>query len=245
MAPRASSSCSSGWPCRGRSPGTDPLTRQKELLARFRMASQDERQLDPRRAARAPGRELPGARSRRDPGSRRVRRAAVRLLPGGRAGPAGAGALDDARRAAAARAPARAARARGVAAAARRRCPSRRRSSGRPRATCTSTASPPAELAEAEAIDALLRIDAPENTRALAGVDPARMTRAAARARAGARGDAGAALVRDAVADAGGRAAGRACRPATSRRSSRGALFLDRDDPVAAWRELARVAGCG
>ena len=41
----------------------------------------------------------------------------------------------------------------------------------------------PAELAEAEALDALLSIQAPESTTALAGVDPARMARAA-RARA-------------------------------------------------------------
>jgi aminopeptidase len=37
----------------------------------------------------------------------------------------------------------------------------------------------PADLAEAEAADAVVRIDAPANTRALAGVDPARMQRAA------------------------------------------------------------------
>ena len=36
----------------------------------------------------------------------------------------------------------------------------------------------PAELAEAESVDAFLRIDAPQNTRALASVDPATITRA-------------------------------------------------------------------
>ena len=36
------SSCSSAWPCAGRSSGL-PLEGQKELLGRFRMASADER----------------------------------------------------------------------------------------------------------------------------------------------------------------------------------------------------------
>jgi aminopeptidase len=94
-------------------------------------------------------------------------------------------------------------------------------------------------IAEAEAAqtDAFLTIQAPENTRALADVDPAALTRVArSRApltelrmrkrwcgtlwptpagaqQAGMSGDAFAAFVR-------------------------GALFLDRDDPAAAWREL-------
>ena len=38
-----SSSCSSASRCAGRSPGTEPITRQKELLARFRFASAEER----------------------------------------------------------------------------------------------------------------------------------------------------------------------------------------------------------
>jgi aminopeptidase len=38
---------------------------------------------------------------------------------------------------------------------------------------------PPTDLGEAESVDAFLRIDAPANTRALAGVDPARLARAA------------------------------------------------------------------
>ena len=65
-----------------------------------------------------------------------------------------------ARRAAAARAAARAARARGVAAAATSRCRARTRASGARRATPSSTAFPSAELAEAEHVDASLRIQA-------------------------------------------------------------------------------------
>jgi aminopeptidase len=96
----------------------------------------------------------------------------------------------------------------------------------------------PADLAEAEAADAVVRIDAPANTRALAAVDPARMTRAA-RARMPLR-EATLAL--------------RWCgtlwpTPALAqqaRMSEHGyemfverALFLDRPDPVAAWRDLS------
>ena len=39
--------------------GTDPISKQKELLGRFRFASSEERTLDPWRAARAPGRAFP------------------------------------------------------------------------------------------------------------------------------------------------------------------------------------------
>ena len=95
----------------------------------------------------------------------------------------------------------------------------------------------PAELAEAEQTDASLTIQAPENTTALAGVDPARIARAA-RARAPIRE---AALRR------------RWCgtlwpTPAGAQRAGMGtaefaafvrrAVFLDRDDPAAAWGEL-------
>jgi aminopeptidase len=102
---------------------------------------------------------------------------------------------------------------------------------------------PPAELAEAEQTDASLTILAPENTTALAGVDPARMARAA-RARAPLRE---ASLRR------------RWCgtlwpTPASAQQAGMGtaefaafvrrATFLDRDDPAAAWGELsARQAG--
>lgn len=95
----------------------------------------------------------------------------------------------------------------------------------------------PVELAEAEGTDASLTILAPENTTALAGVDPARIARAA-RARAPVR-------------EAGMRR--RWCgtmwpTPAAAQQAGMGtaeleafvrrAVFLDRDDPAAAWRGL-------
>jgi aminopeptidase len=94
-----------------------------------------------------------------------------------------------------------------------------------------------AELAEAQAIDASLAIQAPENTRALAGVDPARMARAA-RARAPVRE---AALRRRWCATlwptaAGAQQAGMAT--ADFAAFVRQALFLDREDPIAAWHAL-------
>jgi aminopeptidase len=96
----------------------------------------------------------------------------------------------------------------------------------------------PLELLEAQTVDALLRIDAPANLRALSGVDPAMITRAA-RARATIR-DARlqrrwcgtlwptAALAQQAGISDGDYAAFVAR-----------ALFLDRPDPIAAWRELS------
>jgi aminopeptidase len=95
----------------------------------------------------------------------------------------------------------------------------------------------PLELVEAEGTDAALTIHAPHNTRALTGVDPASLSRAA-RARAPVRE---AALARrwcvslwptPALAqDAGMSTDDFASFVAR-------ALFLDRDDPVAAWSEL-------
>ena len=96
---------------------------------------------------------------------------------------------------------------------------------------------PPLALAEAEGADASLRIQAPDNATALADVDPARIARAA-RARAPVRE---AALRRRwcltlwptaALAQRAG--TGTAAFAALVRR----ALFLDRADPVAAWRAL-------
>jgi aminopeptidase len=96
----------------------------------------------------------------------------------------------------------------------------------------------PQDLAEMEGIDAYLRIDAPENTRALAEVDPATIARAA-RARAP-------------ILEA--RLEKRWCgtiwpTPALAQEAGMSdddyaaflnrALFLDRADPVAAWRELS------
>jgi aminopeptidase len=95
----------------------------------------------------------------------------------------------------------------------------------------------PAELAEAEGTDASLRIDAPLNTRALAGVDPALMARAA-RARAPVRE---AALARRWCVTvwptaAAAQQAGMATEDFVG--FVRRAVFLDRDDPVGAWRAL-------
>jgi aminopeptidase len=99
---------------------------------------------------------------------------------------------------------------------------------------------PAAALAELEAVDATLRIQAPDNTRALAEVDPAAIARVA-RAQAPLRE----ARMRrrwcltlwptPALAQQAGM--GAAAFAAFVRR----ALFLDRDDPVAAWRELHDV----
>ena len=98
----------------------------------------------------------------------------------------------------------------------------------------------PLELAEAQAADAFLTITAPTNTRALAAVDPARITRAG-RARA-------------AIQEA--RLGSRWCGtlwPTAAAAQQAGmsehdyasfvtrALFLDRPDPVQAWRELTRA----
>ena len=95
----------------------------------------------------------------------------------------------------------------------------------------------PMELAEAEGTDASLAIQAPENTRALVGVDPALMARAA-RARI---------PVREAAmrrrwcgtlwpTPAGAQQAGMSLGDFTAFVAR--ALFLDRDDPADAWREL-------
>jgi aminopeptidase len=95
----------------------------------------------------------------------------------------------------------------------------------------------PLDLAEAEQLDAVLTIQAPENTTALAGVDPARMARSA-RARAAIRETT---LTKTWAGTlwptpAGAQRAGMG----TSEFAAfvRRAVFLDRDDPAAAWGEL-------
>ncbi len=98
----------------------------------------------------------------------------------------------------------------------------------------------PADLAETDGVDALLAIQAPENTTALAGVDPARMARAA-RARAPIRA---AAMQRRWCGTlwptpAGAQQAGMGTAEFTA--FVRRATFLDRDDPAAAWGELRAV----
>lgn len=96
----------------------------------------------------------------------------------------------------------------------------------------------PLELAEAQAADALIGISAPANTRALAGIDPALITRAA--------------RARQSIQEA--RLASRWCGtqwPTAALAQQAGmsehdyeaflerALYLDRPDPAAAWRELS------
>jgi aminopeptidase len=96
----------------------------------------------------------------------------------------------------------------------------------------------PAELAEVESVDAFLRIAAPDNTTALAAVDPALIARAA--------------RARDPIQEARRTkrwcitawptdAAAQQARMGTAELTDfvRRALFLDRDDPEAAWRELS------
>jgi aminopeptidase len=96
----------------------------------------------------------------------------------------------------------------------------------------------PMELAEAEGTDASVSIHAPDNTRALSGVDPSLMTRAA-RARAPLRE---ASLARRWCVSvwptpALAQDAGMSTEDFASFLSR--ALFLDRPDPAAAWAELA------
>jgi aminopeptidase len=96
----------------------------------------------------------------------------------------------------------------------------------------------PLELLEVQQVDALINIDAPANTRALAGLDPARVTRAA--------------RARRAVQEA--RLSRRWCgslwpTPALAQQAAMslddygafvaGALFLDQADPLAAWQALS------
>ncbi len=96
---------------------------------------------------------------------------------------------------------------------------------------------PSAELAEAEHVDAWLRIQAEVNTNALAGVDPARLSRAA-RSRAPLREVVlkrrWAITLWPTAAAAQQAAMGTADFEAFVEQ----ALFLDREDPVAAWGEL-------
>ena len=96
----------------------------------------------------------------------------------------------------------------------------------------------PGEQSETETADCLLTIQAPENTSELAGVDPARQARAA-RARAGVRE---LAMQRRWCGTLWPTPAGaQQARMATTDFAAlvERALFLDREDPVAAWGELS------
>ena len=94
------------------------------------------------------------------------------------------------------------------------------------------------ELAEVEAVDAWLRIDAPANTRSMSGIDPALLTRAA-RARARIQEArlrlrwCGTLWPTAALAQEAGMG------ELEYQELVAGALFLDRPDPVGAWRELS------
>jgi aminopeptidase len=96
---------------------------------------------------------------------------------------------------------------------------------------------PPLELTEVESIDAWLRVRAPSNTRALAGVDPARIARVArarariTEARLGLRW-CGTLWPTAALAQEAGMSEDDYCEFVGR------ALFLDREDPLTAWREL-------
>ena len=160
----------------------------------------------------------------------------ARLLPRGRRGPAGARALRRSRRAAAARAAALDPRARGWPLL-RVSLPGEEDGFFAPARDVHLDGFPPLALAEAQGADASLRIIAPDNTRALARVDPERIARAARRAEPVRE----AALARrwsltlwpTAGLGAGGRHGAGRVGGLRAR-----ALFLDRADPVAAWLEL-------
>jgi aminopeptidase len=96
---------------------------------------------------------------------------------------------------------------------------------------------PPLALTEVEATACVLGIQAPENTRALAGIDPERLRRAGL-----ARKPLQEAVLRTRwcatlwPTQAGAQQAGMSL--ADFERFVAAAMFLDRDDPVAAWAEL-------
>ena len=193
--------------------------------------------LDPRDAARAPGRALPGhgGPMNVDGFARLLTDYCLEVQPG----PAGARRVDDARRAAAAGAAARDPRARGLAAAARRAARARTRASGAPRATRTSTPSrPPSWPRRARSTPRCGSRPPTTRTRWPAWTRrgwPARRARAGAAARAACwpRRWAITLWPTPAAAQQAGMGTRRASRPSSTR-----ALFLDRDDPAAAWGEL-------
>jgi aminopeptidase len=100
--------------------------------------------------------------------------------------------------------------------------------------------SPPGELALLEGVDAFVRLDAPSNTNELAGTDPALIARhATARAevmkRMRAKRWCGTLVPTSALAQLAGMS------EHDYDAFVAGALFLDRPDPIAAWRELSAM----
>ena len=200
--------------------GTEPITRQKELLGRFRFATPDERRWIRDVLREHLGRALPRAgRAVID-----ARRRSPRLLCGycldAQPGQQVVVRSTHARRAAAARASSASCSSAAPGRCCGPSCPARPRTGGPPRATRTSTRFAPAELAEAEETDASLTIQAPENTTRAGGRRPGADGPRRPRARADPRGRDAAALVRDAVADARRRPAGRHGHGRVRRRSS-------------------------
>jgi aminopeptidase len=102
------------------------------------------------------------------------------------------------------------------------------------------TLAPPVDLALTEAIDALVRIDAPANTTELADVDPAlvaqvALTRKPLQEASLSRRWCGTLLPTPALAQQAGMAEAEYAAFVTR------ALFLDRADPIRAWRELSAM----
>lgn len=98
---------------------------------------------------------------------------------------------------------------------------------------------PPIDLALLRGVDALVRIDAPANTNELSGIDPSLISRAAAARRplrelTLSRRWCGTLVPTSALAQQAGMSEGDYAAFVS------GALFLDRADPIAAWRELSR-----
>ena len=218
----------------------DRRARARPPVGAARAAADGERRRAPVRAREPPRASWPStsrsSRHRDRPGS--LRRAALRLVPGAGARPAGADrgtARCRAARRARSTAPCWSAR-RGRCCACSRR--GRLATCSSTRSTRNSTAPPPSRCSRRPEADAHLSIMAPLNTRALAGIDPERIVRAAR----------GRAEVQEA------RLARRWCgtlwpTPALAQQAGmaedayaefvRRALFLDRDDPAGAWRELS------
>ena len=96
----------------------------------------------------------------------------------------------------------------------------------------------PVELAEVQSANAVVRIDAPANTRALAGIDPVLIARAA-RARAPVQAARLASRWRGTVWPTGALAQQAGMSDSDYAGFVARALFLDRPDPAAAWGELS------
>ena len=214
------------------------LERQQELIGRYRMASEAERRSCGDALRRHVHEHFPELRrhEQRWPGSGGIRCAAVRLVPAAAAGEQVVVVHDDAR-CGARRSPAPAMLEREAWPLLRVSPPGTAEDFYRHAGDPSPTGSRPSSRG-GPGRRCLLRIDAPANTRALAGIDPSLIAEVA-RARAPVQ-----------EARAGPALGGTLCRPRRSprRRAWRsritrafvaGALFLDRTDPSGAWAELS------